>query len=39
MLEGNMEWLTNTPFLKKSGVFYCRLGGRLGFYADPYKTP
>jgi hypothetical protein len=38
MLEENMNWLKNTPFLKKNGVFYCRLEGRRGFYADPYKT-
>jgi len=28
MLEGNVDWLKNIPFLIKERVFYCGLGDR-----------
>jgi hypothetical protein len=36
MLEGNIDWLTNTPFLTKERGFFIANKAR-GFYADPYK--
>jgi hypothetical protein len=33
-----MDWLLRPRFFQMSEVFYCRLSGRRGFYADPYKT-
>ena len=41
MLEGNMDWLINTPLLtiERAGFFYFGGGSHEGFHADLYKTP
>jgi hypothetical protein len=36
MLEGNMDWPTKTPFLKKERGFLLKIIGSRRFCADPY---
>jgi hypothetical protein len=34
-----MDWLTNTPFLRKERGFLLRTSTLGVFYTDPYNTP